>query len=257
MNNTQYDNKYDNYNPAYAGNDALSPRSNYNNLTAAEAMPEERAAFIRRTYGHLAGAVLAFAALEYFLMTSGIGGLLTYTLLGTPFAWLIVLGAFMGVSSLANWWANSQTSKGMQYLGLGLYVVAETIIFAPLLYIAQYKVGGNVIAGAGAATLALFAALTATVFVTRRDFSFLAPILTIGGFVALGVIVMSILFGFNLGILFSGVMVLFAGGAILYDTSNVLHRYRTDQHVAASLSLFASVALLFWYVLRIFMSGRR
>jgi FtsH-binding integral membrane protein len=49
-------------------------------------------------------------------------------------------------------------------------------------------------------------------------------------------------------------MVAFAGAAILYDTSNILHRYRTDQHVAASLSLFASVALLFWYILSIFSS---
>jgi FtsH-binding integral membrane protein len=51
-------------------------------------------------------------------------------------------------------------------------------------------------------------------------------------------------------------MVAFAGGAILYDTSNILHRYNTNQHVAAALSLFASVALLFWYILRITSSRR-
>lgn len=78
--------------------------------------------------------------------------------------------------------------------------------------------------------------------------SFLRSILMIGGFIALGVIVASIVFGFSLGMLFAAIMVLFAAGAILYDTSNVLHHYRTDQHVAASLALFASVALLFWYV---------
>jgi FtsH-binding integral membrane protein len=43
-------------------------------------------------------------------------------------------------------------------------------------------------------------------------------------------------------------------GYILYDTSNVMHHYRTDQHVAASLALFASVATLFWYVIRLLMS---
>lgn len=49
-------------------------------------------------------------------------------------------------------------------------------------------------------------------------------------------------------------MVLFAAGSILYTTSNILHHYRADQHVAAALSLFAGVALLFWYVLQVVMS---
>jgi FtsH-binding integral membrane protein len=40
----------------------------------------------------------------------------------------------------------------------------------------------------------------------------------------------------------------------MYDTSNVLHHYRTDQYVAASLALFASVAMLFFYVLRLVMA---
>lgn len=49
-------------------------------------------------------------------------------------------------------------------------------------------------------------------------------------------------------------MVALACGFIIYDTSNIIHHYGTDQHVSAALQLFASVALLFWYVLRIFMS---
>jgi FtsH-binding integral membrane protein len=142
----------------------------------------------------------------------------------------------------------------MQYLGLGLYVVAEAIIFLPLLTIASRYPGA--IFSAGVMTLLLFLTLTMTVIVTRTDFSFLAPILMIGSFVALGVIVLSIIFGFNLGILFSGIMVLFAAGAILYNTSKVMNDYGPDQHVAASLSLFASVGLLFWYLVQIFMSRR-
>jgi FtsH-binding integral membrane protein len=102
----------------------------------------------------------------------------------------------------------------------------------------------------------LFLGLTATVFLTRKDFSFLGPILAIGGFVALAFIFSGIVFGFNLGSVFAFIMVAFAGAAILYETSNILHHYRPNQHVAASLSLFASVALLFWYVLRIFMGSK-
>ncbi len=224
--------------------------------SAANALPAERASFIRKTYFHLAGAIAAFVAIEAYLMTSGLGGQIAATMLSGPWSWLLVLLAFMGVSMLANWWANSQTSKPMQYLGLGLYTVAEAIIFVPLLYIAQIKAGTSVILEAGVVSIGLFLGITAVVFLTRKDFSFLGPILAIGGFVALGAIAVSIMFGFTLGTLFAFLMVAFAGGSILYETSNVLHRYNTNQHVAASLSLFASVALLFWYILRIYMGSR-
>ncbi len=224
--------------------------------TVSEALPEERASFIRRTYLHLAGALLVFALMETYLVMSGAGAAIAQTMLGGRYSWLIVLGAFMGISMLAQWWANSQTSSAMQYLGLALYVVAEAIIFLPLLFVANYTAGGDVIAKAGIVTLGLFLGLTATVFLTRKDFSFLGPILAIGGFVALAFIFSGIVFGFSLGSVFAFIMVAFAGAAILYETSNILHHYRPNQHVAASLSLFASVALLFWYVLRIFMGSK-
>jgi FtsH-binding integral membrane protein len=102
--------------------------------------------------------------------------------------------------------------------------------------------------------LGLFAGLTFVAFTSKKDFSFLGGVLKIGSFVAIGLIVASLLMGFNLGIWFSGAMVLIAGISILYQTSNIIHNYRPEQHVAASLGLFASVALLFWYVLQILLS---
>ena len=167
------------------------------------------------------------------------------------YSWLIVLGSFMAVSWLAETWANSNTSTGVQYVGLALYVVAQAIIFVPLLFITAVYSSPDVIPMAALITLLLFAGITFTAFTTRQDFSFMGGILKIGGFVALGVIVASILFGFNLGLLFSSIMVLFAGGCILYTTSNIIHKYNPNQHVAAALSLFASIALMFWYLLRI------
>lgn len=223
--------------------------------SAADAAPQERAAFIRKTYLHLAAALLAFIGLEVVLFSTGIAQTIAGTMLGV--SWFIVLALFMGVSFLANWWANSSTSKAMQYLGLGLYVFAQAIIFVPLLYLAAYYSGGGMqtIMKAGIVSLGLFAGLTAVVFITRRDFSFLGPILTIGGFIALAFIAASLLFGFSLGSLFAFIMVGFAATAILFSTSNVLHQYHTSQYVAASLSLFAGVALLFWYILSIFSSS--
>lgn len=223
--------------------------------SAADAAPQERASFIRKTYLHLAAAILAFIGLEVYLFNSGIADMIAETMFG--FSWFIVLALFMGVAFLANWWANSSTSKPLQYLGLGLYIVAEAIIFVPLLYIAANFSGGgiNTIIKAGIVSLGLLAGLTAVVFITKKDFSFLGPILAIGGFVALGFIAASLLFGFSLGGLFAFIMVGFAATAILYSTSNVLHQYHPSQHVAASLSLFASVALMFWYILTIFNSS--
>jgi FtsH-binding integral membrane protein len=219
-----------------------------------EAAPEARAAFIRRTYTHLAMAILAFIGLEIIFFQSGLARALAGTILGSGrLGWLAVLGGFMIVSWVADKWAHSSTSLGVQYTGLSVYVLAEAIIFVPILYIAAVYYDG-IIPMAAIITGLLFLGLTVTAFTTRKDFSFLGGILTVGSFVALGIIVAGCVFGFNLGVIFSGAMVLFAAAAILYSTSNIIHHYNTDQHVAASLSLFASVALLFWYVLRILMS---
>src|SRR5699024_5366450 len=110
---------------------------------------------------------------------------------------------------------------------------------------------------AGLLTLTLVLGLTGVAVFTGADFSFLRGALTVGGVVALGLIVASIIFGFSLGLLFSLAMVAFASGSVLYNTSNILRTYRTDQPVAAALSLFASIALLFWYVVRIVAGKRR
>lgn len=227
-------------------------------VTVADSSAVDRAAFIRRTYLHLAGAILAFVGIEAALLRSTLGLRMLDFMQGGRASWLLILGGFMVVSWLADKWARSEAGPGMQYLGLGLYTVAEAIIFLPLLTIAVYtpQYAGTV-SMAGIITGLLFAGLTSTAFITRKDFSFMRSILVIGSFVALGVIICSAIFGFNLGLLFSGAMVLFAGGSILYTTSNIIHHYRPNQHVAASLALFSGVMLLLWYVLQILMRSRR
>jgi len=225
-------------------------------LTASQSEPTERAAFIRRTYAHLAGAVLAFVGLEAYMLSTPLAETMLNLINRSQFGWLMILGAFILCGWLARGLASGSSSQSMQYVGLTLYVIAEAVIFVPMLYIAVHYSSPTVLPTAGILTLVLFAALTAVVFTTRKDFSFLRSILTIGGFIAVGLIVCGAIFGFNLGLVFSAAMVLLASGAILYDTSKILLHYRTDQHVGAALQLFASVALLFWYVLRIVM-GRR
>ena len=232
---------------------AENPYQSPQYMIAAHAAADERADFIRKTYLHLAGAVAAFVGLLAVLVNlPGIEGLIGL-MLGTQYSWLVVLGLFMFVSWIAEKWAHSATDVTTQYMGLGLYVVAEAVIFVPLVYIAQ-RLSPGAVPAAALTTLVLFGGLTAVVFVSRTDFSFLRTALMFGGLAALVLIVLAIVVGFDLGPIFIAAMIALACGYILYHTSNVLHHYRIGQHVAASLALFASVALLLWYLILLFSS---
>ena len=205
----------------------------------SSATVSERAEFIRKTYLHVALAVVVFMLLEVIFFATGIAEAVAGLLLTGGWTWLIVLGGFMFVSFKAEKWARSSTSQQTQYVGLFVYTLAEAIIFIPLLYIAANFAPGA-IEQAAYMTLFLFAGLSIVVLTTKKDFSFMRNILAVGGMVALGLIVLGIIFGFELGIYFSFAMVALAAGSILYQTSNLVHHYNTQQHVAAALGLFAS-----------------
>jgi len=223
---------------------------------AASAAPASaRAAFIRRTYLHLAGAVLAFVGLEAALMLSGIGQELVQTVFAQRGAWVGLMLLFLVGGYGAQYLARSRQPVGLQYFGLTLYILLEVMIFLPLMTKAtDPAVRGSAMLPiqAGIITLLVFCGLTVAVFVSGKDFSFMGPFLWVAGLLAFGVVLTGAIFGFTPGLLFCGAMVALAAGFIIYDTSNIIHRYGTNEHVAASLELFASVALLFWYVLRIF-----
>jgi FtsH-binding integral membrane protein len=210
-----------------------------------------RARFISRTYGHLFAAIAAFTGIEVFLFSTGVAEPMAEAMLSR--SWLLVLGGFMIVGYFASWAAARATSPAAQYAALGAYVLAEAIIFVPLLVMAD-RFAPGAISSAAVVTLIGFAGLTAIAVSSGKDFSFLGVFLKWGGIVALLLIVGSVLFGFELGTFFSVAMVAFAGGAILYSTSKILRTYPEDRYVSAALELFGAVALMFWYVLRLFMS---
>ena len=112
------------------------------------------------------------------------------------------------------------------------------------------------ISDAGLITILATVCLVGVAYVSRKDFSFLGSLLKWGGIMALILIVCGAIFGFQLGLFFSVAMVGLAGAAILYDASNVINHYPEDRYVGAALQLFASVAMMFWYVLRILMRLR-
>jgi uncharacterized protein len=211
----------------------------------------DRSAFIKSTYLHLGVAMLGFMLLSTLFMKTGLSDAMLRVLAVSKFSWLAVLGGFMLVGWLASSMADNAESHQTQLIGLGIYVLAESLIFAPMLAMA-IKIPGA-ISSAAIVTLALVAGLTYTAFTSKSDFSFLGGILKIGGFVALGTIIAAVLLGFQLGVWFSGIMILFAGACVLYDTSQIIHHYPANRPAGAALHLFASIALLLWYVLRIIM----
>jgi FtsH-binding integral membrane protein len=230
---------------------------NYTKSDVAEfAEADARMSFITKTYLYVLGAILTVIGIEIVLFNTVDVDMLTKLMMGSHLSWIVVLVLFMGVSTLANIWANNSTSSITQHLGLGLYIVAQSVILLPLLAFAMHLGHGmNLVYSAGIATGGLFGLMTVAVFLTRADFSFLRTALFFGVFVLLGAIIFLPIMGISLGpaLMYFGIAL--ACGYILYDTSNVLHHYRTDQHVAAALALFASIALLFWYVLQLFMSS--
>jgi FtsH-binding integral membrane protein len=215
----------------------------------------DRVAFYRKTYAHVAGGVLVFILFEYLLLQSQtiIDFMLSMT---EGYKWLIMLGGFMFATNYAEGMALKTTDKNKQYLAYGIYIFFEALIFVPMIYIAAYYMesGPEILNQAAIVTLALFTGLSATVLLTKKDFSFLKTGLTIGFFIAIGLIIAGTLFGFNLGLWFSVGMCLLAGGSILYQTSNLVKKYGVEDYIPAALGLFASLMLLFWYILSIFMS---
>lgn len=233
----------------------------YHNESAATAPVNERVAFIRRTYAHLAVAVLAFVGISAGLIASGVAEqILRDVFFASRGAWIGLMVLFIGGSFAAQYMARSRASVGTQYAGLTLYVLLYVLLFVPILTLAaspNFLNRPDLPLQAGVVTIAVFLGLTVAVFASGKDFSFLGPILGVCSFLALGVIIAAVIGGFNLGLVFTALMVALFAAYIIYDTSNIIHNYQTNEHVAASMALFGSFAMLFYYILMLFMQSGR
>lgn len=224
--------------------------SNVNYLGPVSSLSvEDRANFIWRCYAHVTGAILAFAAIEVYFFESGIAERIALPMLQN---WWMVLGAFILCGWGATHVAHRIESKNAQYAAFAVFVMMQALIFAPMLFIANARAPGMIESAAGVTVLGVVG-LVATAMITRKDFSFLRGMMIWGFMLAMVAIIGSMIFGFHLGTWFSVAMIGFAGAAVLYDTSNIMHHYPQDKYVAASMQLFASIAMMFWYILRLFM----
>lgn len=225
------------------------------NSIVSHATEIQKAEFYRKTYTHVALALLAFIVVETVLLNI-VPFEWIYSMINGRFVWLFIIGLFWLGTTMSNKLA-FHPSQNQQYLGLGLYVLLQAIIFLPMIAIAiSMSAGPNLLYQAAIITLFMFSGLTAVVFFTKTDFSFLRTVIVVGGFISLGIIVVGAIFGFDLGLWFSVGMVVLASASILYQTSQIKDQFTTGQYVGAAVQLFASIMLLFWYVLRILMSRR-
>jgi FtsH-binding integral membrane protein len=224
-------------------------------VPVADLGEDTRADFLARVYQHLALAVAAFIAFEVLLFFTGAAEGIYDLVAGSGGTWLLILGAFMIVNWLATAAAHDLENPARQYGGLFGLAAAEAVIFAPFLYYVfnvEGAGGSATVASAAVVTVVGFAGLTAVGLFTRKDLSFLRPLLLWAGVMSLVLVFAAVLFGLELGVWFSVGMIGLAGAAILYQTQAILRSYPETAHVGAAIQLFASVMLLFWYVLRIF-----
>ncbi len=230
---------------------------------------EERVSFYRRTYAHVAGALLGFAALlalffAGFDQQTGIAFVLAKSLFGMlqslgAWSWLLVMVAFWVGTMVAQGLATNRASVAAQYSGLGLYVLLQALIFIPLLAIVHMKTGGHmaqILLPACSLTGALVVGLTLSVYMTSTDFSFLRTIIVIGSVVALALVLLSAFGLFALGTWFALAMILLMATAILYQTWVIKTQLTTGDHIIAAFMLFSSIVTLLWYVISFFL-GRR
>lgn len=217
-----------------------------------------RSDFVVKVYQHLILAIAAFVVVEAVFLRVGVAkGIYDFVATGGP-TWLIIMGGFMVVSWLAGTYAGDFRDIKKQYQAMAMLVAAEAVIFAPFLYY-FFKVsdGAGTVWSAAAITGLGFAGLSAVAYTTRKDLSFLRPVLMYGGICALVLIVGALLFGLNLGVWFSVAMIALAGVSILYRTQKIMELYPAEGYVGAAVQLFASIMMLFWYVLRLMGQMRR
>ncbi len=214
---------------------------------------DARVTFMVKVYQHIGLAIAAFMGIEFLLFTTGVAEKFYDLVSGGGGAWLLVLGLFMVGSWMTTQATMDLSNPGRQYGGLFGTAALYSVLFAPFLwYVFRIQDNAGDVWAAAVVTAIGFGALSVVAWVTRRDLSFIRPLIMWGGGAAMVLIVASLLFGWNLGTWFSVGMIALSGAAILYTTQQALRRYPEQAYVAAAVQLFASIMTMFWYILRIF-----
>jgi len=217
--------------------------------TAAQATVAERMSFIRKVYALFSAATLF--AIGGVALGLSFEPLLRFAF-DHPFIMLFaMMGGVMGAQAVRH-------VPGLNLAALFGFTTLTGVLISPLMYIVGRDNPAS-IWQAGLLTVGIFGGLTLYVFASRKDFSFLRGMLWTGLIVVilagLGNIffVASSAFGFAIA---AATLLLFAG-FVLYDTSNIIRRYPTNEYVAGALSLYLDAFNIFLALIRILNAGRR
>ena len=220
---------------------------------AINAALNERLGFIRKTYLHLGVELMAVAGVTALCLQIPAMQKLSIALLSN---FIIYIAAFFGVALISRKLMEGSKSVAVQYAGAGLWVFFLGLLITPLAMIADAKFGSYAVLGeAFIMTACVFGGLTAYVFVTKKDFSFMRGALVVISWTLVGFALISFLFGgFGGSPIWSILWVVLLGGWVLYDTSNVLHHRRVDQYVAASVDLLVDFVYMFIHIASLLMN---
>lgn len=212
-------------------------------VTADQVSVEERVAFIRKVYA------LFFAGILFAVVGVWLGFAFPPLMIAAaqhPWIMLIVMiGAVMGTQAVRH-------TPGVNLVALFGFTTLTGVIISPLLYIIS-RSNPNSIFQAGVLTVGIFGGLTAYVFISNKDFSFLRGMVTVGLIIVILGGLLNVLFVGSLGLGFAlacATLLLFAG-FVLYDTSNIIRRYPTNEYVSGALALYLDALNIFLALLRI------
>lgn len=238
---------------------------------ATPALGADRVKYLRKVYGLLLASVLIAGLAGLAAVTLGPEVLIPGTRVRAP-----ALVAFMLSSRMVMYAAfgllfvgtiaASAVSKVRGVNVVALFGVAALmgVELAPMVFVAQYLAGlgrtmsAAPVLGAFLVTAGVFAGATSYVFVTRKDFSYLAATLSMGFWVVFAGCIVGIFISsevFTLAIASVGAIV--AGGMILLQTSRIFRDSAMDDAVGDCLALLVQLRNLFMFLLRILMSSRR
>jgi modulator of FtsH protease len=220
----------------------------YGMETAARASVEERMGFVRKVYA------LFFAA-TLFAVGGVAVGLSSPPLLRFAFEhpWVMffaMIGGVLGAQAVRH-------VRGLNLLALFGFTTLTGVVISPLIAVILRINPGSILA-AGVLTVGIFGGLTAYVFISKKDFSFLRGMVWTGLIVVILAGVLNLFLASSaLGFAVAAATLLLFSGFVLYDTSNIIRRYPVNEYVAGALSLYLDAFNIFLALLRILNSGRR
>jgi len=218
-------------------------------VTAAVAGVGERMAFVRKVYA------LFFAATLFAIAGVGFGFVFPPVMLAVvAHPWLsffVLIGGVLGAQAV-------RLVPGVNLLALFAFTALTGVIISPAIAI-YTRLNPASILQAGVLTVGIFGGLTAYVFVSKKDFSFMRGMVTAGLIVVFLAAVLNLFIVGSSALAFaiSCAALLLFSGFVLYDTSNIIRRYPTNEYVAGALDLYLDAFNIFLALLRILNAGRR